>query len=168
MKQTLNEQIDRIKAMMNINEDEQQMDILQKDTEEFNVKTEEELMPEEFKEVMCTDIDSIELPSEINNEQKQKIAEIKEKMKTASFSELMQLKKQIRELKRQQQNEQVAETALISFLGVSMPPAFAIAIGAIIFVMVLSCLGRLLKFTRTTTYFCDGTRSRGLFGLLRW
>jgi hypothetical protein len=82
----------------------------------------------------------------------------------------MQLKKQLNDLKRQskQQTEQVAGPAVISLLGVSMPPAFAIAIGGIIFIMLLTFLSRFIHFRKTTTYFCDGTRSRGLFGLLRW
>jgi hypothetical protein len=108
----------------------------------------------------------MELPN-IGEEEKQKVMELKEKMKTASFAELMQLKKQLKELKRQQQNEQVAGPAVISLLGVSMPPAFAMVIGGIIFIMILSFLSKFIRFNRTTTYWCDGKKSR-LFGLLRW
>jgi hypothetical protein len=169
MKQTLNEEIARIKQVMGcckgkLNEDESQM--LQQDTQNFNQKVEEDLTPEEYKEVVCSDPESIELP-ELGNEEAQKVAEVKEKMKTASFAELMQAKKQIKQLKRQQQNEQVAAPAVVSILGVSMNPGVAIAAGLVLFVLVLSFLSKLFR-TKTTTYYCDGTRSRGLFGLLRW
>ena len=167
MKQTLNEQVARIKAMMSLNEDDSQtMAMLQQETQEFNQKVDEDLTPEEFKELTCSDPDDMELPN-IGEEEKQKVMELKEKMKTATFAELMQLKKQLKELKRQQQNEQVAGPAVISLLGVSMPPAFAMVIGGIIFIMILSFLSKFIRFNRTTTYWCDGKKSR-LFGLLRW
>jgi hypothetical protein len=166
MKQTLNEEIGRIKSMMNLNEDESQA-MLQQDTEEFNQKVGEDLTPEEYKEVICSNPDNLELPN-IGNEEMQKVSELKEKMKTASFDELMQLKRQLKELKRQQQNEQVAGPAVITLLGVSMPPAFAMVIGGIVFIMILSFLSKFIRFNKKTTYYCDGTRSRGLFGLLRW
>jgi hypothetical protein len=166
MKQTLNEEIGRIKSMMNLNEDESQA-MLQQDTEEFNQKVGEDLTPEEYKEVTCSDPDNLELPN-IGNEEMQKVSELREKMKTASFDELMQLKRQLKELKRQQQNEQVAGPAVITLLGVSMPPAFAMVIGGIVFIMILSFLSKFIRFNKKTTYYCDGTRSRGLFGLLRW
>ena len=152
--------------MMNLNEDESQA-MLQQDTQDFNQKVDEDLTPEEYKEVICSDPETIELPN-IGNEEMQKVSELKEKMKTASFAELMQLKRQLRELKKQQQQtEQVAAPAVVTLLGVSMNPGVAIAVGLVVFVLVLSFLGRLLRNKRTT-YFCDGTRSRGLFGLLRW
>lgn len=166
MKQTLNEEIGRIKSMMNLNEDESQA-MLQQDTQEFNQKVDEDLTPEEYKEVICSDPDNLELPK-IGNEEMQKVSELKEKMKTASFDELMQLKRQLKELKRQQQNEQVAGPAVITLLGISMPPAFAMVIGGIVFIMILSFLSKFIRFNKKTTYYCDGTRSRGLFGLLRW
>jgi hypothetical protein len=172
MKQTLNEEIARIKQVMGcckgkINEDESQtMAMLQQDTEEFNQKVGEDLTPEEYKEVVCSEPSEIELP-ELGNEEAQKVAELREKMKTASFAELMQAKKQIKELKRQQQNEQVAAPAVVSILGVSMNPGVAIAVGVIVFALLLSFISKLFR-TKRTTYFCDGTRSRGLFGLLRW
>ena len=165
MRQTLNEEIGRIKSMMNLNEDESQA-MLQQDTQDFNQKVDEDLTPEEYKEVICSDPETIELPN-IGNEEMQKVSELKEKMKTASFAELMQLKRQLKELKRQQQTEQVVAPAVVTLLGVSMNPGVAIAVGLVVFVLVLSFLGRLFRNKRTT-YFCDGTRSRGLFGLLRW
>ncbi len=69
MKQTLNEEISRIKSMMNLNEDEsQKMAILQQVTQEFNEKAEEDLTPEELQEVACVDVDTIEAPKEASNE----------------------------------------------------------------------------------------------------
>ncbi len=151
-----------------IRENQQEMEVQQM-TSEFNQKVGEDLSPEEYKEVMCTEPGEFDMPN-ITDEQMQKVDELKEKMKGASFAQLMQVKKQLKELKRQsrQQTEQVAGPAVISLLGVSMPPAFAIAIGGIIFIMLLTFLSRFIHFRKTTTYFCDGTRSRGLFGLLRW
>lgn len=152
-----------------IKENQQEMEVQQM-TSEFNQKVGEDLTPEEYKEVMCTEPGEIMDIPNIDEEQRQKVDELKGKMKSASFAQLMQLKKQLKELKRQskQQNEQIAGPAVISLLGVSMPPAFAIAIGGIIFIMLLTFLSRFIHFRKTTTYFCDGTRSRGLFGLLRW
>ena len=163
MKHTLNEQISRIKSIMNINEDDSMM-MLQQDTQDFNEKIGEDLSPEEFKGVMCSDAETLELPS-MEQEQMQVVEQLKEKMKTASFAELMQLKKQLKQLK--QQNEQVAAPAAITLMGISVSPGVAIAVGMVLFVLVLSFLGRLFR-TKRTTYYCDGTRSRGLFGLLRW
>lgn len=167
MKKSLNEQVDRIKVMMNLREDDSQiMAMLQQETQEFNQKVDEDLTPEEYKEVMCSEPEEMELPN-IDEEKRKVVEQFKMAAKTASFSELLQAKKQIKELKKQQQNEQVAAPALISILGVSMNPGVAIAVGVILFALVLSFIGKLFR-TKTTTYFCDGTRSRGLFGLLRW
>jgi hypothetical protein len=170
MKQTLNEQVARIKTMMNLNEDDSQhMAVLQQVTQEFNEKAEEDLTPEELQEVACTDPDTIEAPQEATNEQKQKLQEFKSKVKTASIAELKQVKKQLKELRmqsKQQQNEQVAETALISFLGVSMPPAFAMVIGGIMLIIVLNVLLSLfgIGLVKTITYWCTGKRTTG-YGL---
>lgn len=165
MKQSLNEQVARIKTMMNLHEDDAQA-LLQQDTIDFNEKVGEDLTPEEYKEVICSDAEELELPN-LEQEQKQVVEQIKEKMKTASFAELIELKMKLKELKKQQQNEQVAAPAAITLLGISVNPGVAIAIGFVLFVLVLSFLGRLFR-TKRTTYYCDGTRSRGLFGLLRW
>ena len=61
MKKTLNEEISRIKSMMNINEDDQSMAMLQQATDEFNEKAEEDLTPDEFQDVLCTDVDTVEI-----------------------------------------------------------------------------------------------------------
>jgi hypothetical protein len=166
-KQNLNEEIGRIKSMMNINEDDsQQIAMLQQATQEFNEKAEENLTPDELQEVACADPDTMEAPQEATNEQKQKLLEFKSKAKTASISELKQVKKQLRAQSKQQQNEQVAETALVSFLGVSMPPAFAMVIGGIMLIIVLNVLLSLLgiHFVKTITYWCTGRRTTG-YGL---
>jgi len=164
-KQSLNEQVTRIKSMMNINEDEQQMAMLQQVTQEFNEKAEEELTPDELQEVACANPDTIEVPQEATNEQKQKLDEFKAKAKTASITELKQVKKQLRELK-QQQNEQVAGPAVITLLGVSMPPAFAMVIGGIMLIIVLNFLFSLLgiRLVKTITSWCTGRQTTG-YGL---
>lgn len=170
MKQSLNEQVARIKTMMNLHEDEsEKMAMLQQATQEFNEKAEEDLTPDELQEVACADPDTMEAPQEATNEQKQKLQEFKLKAKTASIAELKQVKKQLKELRmqsKQQQDEQVAETALVSFLGVSMPPAFAMVIGGIMLIIVLNFLLSLLgiHFVKTITYWCTGRRSTG-YGL---
>lgn len=162
MKQTLNEQIGRIKSIMNINEDESQMALMQS-TQEFNEKAEEDLTPDEFQEVVCTHPDAIELPSETTNEQKQKFEEFKAKVKTASIAELKEVKRQLKELRRQkkQQDEQIAGPAVITLLGVSMPPAFAMVIGGIMLIIVLNFLLRLIniRLVRTVTSWCTGRRT---------
>jgi hypothetical protein len=162
-KQTLNEQLSRIKSMMSLNEDDSQaMVMLQQATEEFNEKAEEDLTPEEFQDVVCTDPDTMDVPQDATNEQKQKLEEFKAKLKTASIAELKQAKKQLKQL-RQQQNEQIAGPAVISVLGVSMPPAFAIVIGGIMLIMVLNVLLKLfnIHLVRTVTSFCTGRQRTG-------
>jgi hypothetical protein len=174
MKQTLNEEIGRIKQMMNLNEDDsQQMAVLQQATQEFNEKAEEDLTPEELQEVACTDPDTIEAPQEATNEQKQMLQEFKKAVKTAKANRdilgLKKVKNDLKEFKnkyKQAQNEQVAETALISFLGVSMPPAFAMVIGGIMLIIVLNVLLSLfgIGLVKTITYWCTGKRTTG-YGL---
>lgn len=142
----------------------QAMVALQQATDEFNEKAEEDLSTEEFQEVVCVNPDSIELPAETTNEQKQKVEEFKAKLKTASVAELKQAKRQLKELKRKgQQNEQIAGPAVISVLGVSMPPAFAIAIGGILLIMVLNILLKIfnIHLVRTVTSWCTGRQSTG-------
>jgi hypothetical protein len=145
--------------------------MLQQETQKFNGAVGEDLTIEEYKELKCfspDDIDS-ELPPTFDNDGKQKIMELKERMKRASFSELIQLKKQIKELKRQskqQQNEQAYTGPLVTLLGISMPPAFAIGAYVFLFILALSFLQGLFHFGGGTDY-CDGKKSR-IFGLFRW
>jgi uncharacterized membrane protein len=152
-----------------LNENSQQaMAMLQQDTQAFNQEVGEDLTPEEYKELSCTEPSEIEMPQNLDDAQKQKAEEFRMAASKATPEQLKVAKQQIKALKKQQQNEQVAAPALVSILGVSMPPAFAIVIGGILFLIVLSFLTKLIRFRKTTTYYCDGTRSRGLFGLLRW
>ena len=162
MKQNLNEQISRIKSMMNINEDESQMALLQQATNEFNQKVDEDLTPEELQDIACANPDTMELPSNIGNEEKQKVDEFKAKLKTASIQELIQVKKQLKELKRQspqQQNEQAG--AMVTLLGVTMPHTFALVIGGIMLIMVLNILLKLtgIHLVKTITSWCTGRQT---------
>jgi hypothetical protein len=164
MRRPLNEQLARMKSMMIVKEESQAM--LQQATQEFNEKAEEDLTPDELQEVACADPDTMEAPQEATNEQKQKLQEFKSKVKTASIAELKQVKKQLKELRmqsKQQQNEQVAGTALVSFLGVSMPPAFAMVIGGIMLIIVLNVLLSLfgIHFVKTITSWCTGRQTTG-------
>ena len=164
MKKTLNEEISRIKSMMNINEDDQSMAMLQQATDEFNEKAEEDLTPDEFQDVLCTDVDTVEAPQDADNEQKQKLGEFKAKLKTASIAELKEVKKQLKELKRQtkQQNEQVG--TMVTLMGVTMPQTFALILGGIMLIMVLKVLLSLLgiHIVKTTTQWCTGRQTRSI------
>jgi len=171
MRRPLNEQLARMKSMMNLKEDESQaMAMLQQATQEFNQMAEEDLTPDELQEVACANPDTMEAPQEATNEQKQKLQEFKKAVKTAKANRdipgLKKVKNDLKEFKnkyKQAQNEQVAETALVSFLGVSMPPAFAMVIGGIILIMVLNVLLSLfgIHFVKTITSWCTGRQTTG-------
>ncbi len=152
-----------------LNENSQQaMAILIQETQKFNQEVDEDLTPDEYKEVMCSDPNEIIMAQNLGDVENQKAEEFKMAASKATREQLKAAKQQIKALKnQQQQNEQVAAPALVTILGVSMNPGVAIALGVVLFVLVLSFLGRMFS-TKRTTYFCDGTRSRGLFGLLRW
>ena len=174
MRRPLNEQLTRMKSIMNIKEgNSQQMVMLQQATQEFNQMAEEDLTPDELQEVACADPDTMEAPQESTNEQKQMLLEFKKAVKTAKANrDIPGLKKVKNDLKKfknkykQTQNEQVAETALVSFLGVSMPPAFAMVIGGIMLIIVLNVLLSLfgIHFVKTITSWCTGKQTTG-YGL---
>ena len=159
---------------MNIKEgNSQQMVMLQQATQEFNQMAEEDLTPDELQEVACADPDTMEAPQESTNEQKQMLLEFKKAVKTAKANRdipgLKKVKNDLKEFKnkyKQTQNEQVAETALVSFLGVSMPPAFAMVIGGIMLIIVLNVLLSLfgIHFVKTITSWCTGRQTTG-YGL---
>ena len=112
MKKSLNEQIGRMKQMMNLKEDDsQQMVMLQQATQEFNEKADEDLDTEEFQEVMCATTDSVELPAETPNDQKQKFEEFKDAVKTAvknkDVNALKQAKRQLKELKKNSKQQRI-------------------------------------------------------------
>jgi len=174
MRRPLNEQLTRMKSIMNIKEgNSQQMVMLQQATQEFNQMAEEDLTPDELQEVACADPDTMEAPQESTNEQKQMLLEFKNAVKTAKANRdipgLKKVKNDLKEFKnkyKQTQNEQVAETALVSFLGVSMPPAFAMVIGGIMLIIVLNVLLSLfgIHFVKTITSWCTGKQTTG-YGL---
>lgn len=151
-------------AVISLHENQQ---MIQQETIQFNQMVDEDLTPEEYKEVICSNPDEIELPSNLGGVEKQKAEEFRMACSRATLPQLKAAKQQIKQLKRQQQNEQVAAPALVTILGVSMNPGVAIAVGVVLFALVLSFIGKLFR-TKRTTYFCDGTRTHGLFGLLRW
>jgi hypothetical protein len=147
-----------------INEDDSQMAVLQQVTNDFNEKMDEDLTPEELQDVACANPDTMELPSDIGNEEKQKVDEFKAKLKTAKIPELMQVKRQLKELRRQskqQQNEQAG--AMVTLLGVTMPQAFALVIGGLLLIMVLNILLSLTGFhlVKTITSWCTGRQTTG-------
>jgi maltodextrin utilization protein YvdJ len=173
-KQTLNEQIGRIKSIMNINEDDsEQMAALQQATQEFNEKAEEELTPDDLQEVACTQPDSVELPSNADEQQKQKFEEFKMKVKqmvaAKDIAGLKQAKRQLKELKnqsKQQQNEQAVTGALYTVIGIQMPLGFVIFTYGFLLLLILNGLLSLfgIHLIKTITYWCTGRRSTG-FGL---
>ena len=166
MKQTLNEQVARIKLMMNLNEDDSQaMAMLQQETQDFNKKVGEDLTTDEYLEISCSEPnEGFALPEGSTEEDEKKVIMLKEKMRTASLSELMQLKKQFNQIKKQQQNEQIlsiptgvaaigAQNAV--FLGISMSPILAAVCVLGMGGLLLFLLGRLLfPRTRTKTIWC--------------
>jgi maltodextrin utilization protein YvdJ len=170
MKQTLNEQIGRIKSMMNINEDDQQMAMLQQATQEFNEKAEEDLTPDELQEVACTSPDSIELPTDTTNEHKQKFEEfkvkVKEMVKARDIDGLKQAKKQLKDLKnqsKQQQNEQAFTGTLYTVIGIQMPLGFVIFLYGFLFLLILNGILSIfgIHIIRNVTDWCTGRKSVG-------
>jgi hypothetical protein len=163
MKQNLNEEISRIKTMMNLKEDDSQMMVLQQATEEFNEKAEEDLTPDEFQEVVCTNPDSVEVPSDVTPEQKQKFEEFKSKVKTASIDELKQVKRQLKDLRKQSKQQQNEQVGMVTLLGVTMPHGFALVIGGIMLIMVLNILLKLfnIHLVKTVTSWCTGRQTTG-------
>ena len=145
-------------SVVTLHEDQQM--IIQQETEQFNQKTGERLTPEQYESVMgCTNPNQ-EPVLNVDQKGKQDIATLRQKMKTATLPELLQLKKQLRDLKKQnvQQQavaEQIPAPAVITLLGVSMSPAVAIVAGVGLLWLCLFLLGRLLH-PRTTvrTYTC--------------
>jgi TusA-related sulfurtransferase len=164
VKQTLNEEIARIKTMMNLKEDDSQTAMVQQAVDEFNEKAEENLTPDEIQEVMCTDPDSVDIPSNVTNEQKQKLEEFKQKLKaTTSISELKEVKRQLKELRKQSNQEQNEQAGMVTLLGVTMPQGFALVIGGIMLIMVLNILFKLfnIHLIKTVTYWCTGRKTTG-------
>ena len=97
---TLNEQISRIKQIMNIHENEgEMMALLQQDTEAFNQEAEEDLSVEEYREMSCQTQSEFEpgMESEVtgnlDQEGKSKLAQIIEKMKRATPEQLEEKRK---------------------------------------------------------------------------
>lgn len=166
MKQNLNEEIKRIKTIMNLREDDSQLAIMQQATEEFNEKAEEDLTPDEFQEVVCTDPDSVELPENTTPQEKQKVEEFKLKLKTASIDELKQVKRQLKDLRRQSKQQQNEQAGMVTLLGVTMPHGFALVIGGIMLIMVLNILLKLfnIHLVKTVTSWCTGRQTTG-YGL---
>lgn len=100
---TLNEQISRIKQMMNINEDENAMALFQQDTEAFNQEADEDLTVEEYKEVACEaqsgsepEMDSAVM-AKIDQEGRNKIAKVVEAMKRANLEQLKEEKRKFKQ-----------------------------------------------------------------------
>jgi hypothetical protein len=149
-------------SVVTLHEDQQML--IQQEVVDFNTKTGEQLTPEQYESVMgCTNPDQ-EPVLNVDQKGKQDIATLRQKMKTATLPELLQLKKQLKDLKKQkpQQNvqqqdvaEQVPAPAVITLLGVSMSPAVAIVAGVGLLWLCFFLLGRLLHpRTTVTTYTC--------------
>ena len=113
-----------------LNESNQQaMAILIQETQKFNQEVDEDLTPDEYKEVMCSDPNEIIMAQNLGDVENQKAEEFKMAASKATREQLKVAKQQIKALKKQQQNEQVAAPALVTILGVSMNPGVAIAVG---------------------------------------
>lgn len=149
---TLNEQISRIKQIMNINEDESNMmALLQQDTEAFNQEADEELTVQEYKEISCEaqsdQAPAVQVGPEIEQkfgqEGKSKIAQIVEAMKKATPDQLKQEKRKIKEVmaSKDEMQEQAALSTTMVF-GVSLGWALFIAMSAIILGFIIYYLVR--------------------------
>ena len=152
---------------------ENQQIVLQQATQEFNEKAEEDLTPDELQEVACTSPDSVELPTDANNEQKQKFeefkAKVKQMVKAKDIAGLKQAKRQLKELKnqsKQQQNEQAFTGTIYTILGIQMPLGFVIFLYGFLLLLILNGLLSLfgIHLIKTITYWCTGRRSSG-FGV---
>lgn len=146
---TLNEQISRIKQIMNINEDESNMMALwQQDTEAFNQEADEDLTVEEYKAISCEaqsdDAPSMELGPEIeqkiDQEGKGKISQIVEAMKRANLEQLKAEKRKIKEAMASKNKGEMSEQGVLAttmVFGVSLGWALFLAIAAYILANIL-------------------------------
>ena len=165
---TLNEQISRIKQIMNINEDESNMMALwQQDTEAFNQEADEDLTVEEYKAISCEaqsdDAPSMELGPEIeqkiDQEGKGKISQIVEAMKRANLEQLKAEKRKIKEAMASKNKGEMSEQGVLAttmVFGVSLGWALFLAIAAyilanILYYIIKSWLNRNPNRRRTCT-----------------
>lgn len=134
MNDILNEEINKIQMMMGVSVQNLMEEVeIDQATSFLNQKIDENLSPQDVQDIVsCVDpnkpveVDLSSVPNEQRKEVKEKIDLLQEKMKSASLSELLELKKQFKKVRREskrQQNEQLMPAA--TFLGISMPPAAA-------------------------------------------
>ena len=129
-------------------------------TNEFNQQTGEQLTSQQYNDIMggCVKDQPIKTTS---SSDEQTINQLKERMKGASLRELLQLRKQFRQIKRDYKkggmNEQAGVTS-VTLLGITMNPAVAIvaSIGLIVFLLWL--IGRIIN-PRVKTYSFECGRS---------
>jgi hypothetical protein len=146
---TLNEQISRIKQIMNINEDESNMMALwQQDTEAFNQEADEDLTVEEYKAISC-EAQSDEAPSmelgpeieqKIDQEGKGKISQIVQAIRKATPEQLKEEKRKIKEAMASKNKGEVSEQGVLAttmVFGVSLGWALFLAIAAYILANIL-------------------------------
>jgi len=146
---TLNEQISRIKQIMNINEDESNMMALwQQDTEVFNQEADENLTVEEYKAISC-EAQSDEAPSmelgpeieqKIDQEGKGKISQIVQAIRKATPEQLKEEKRKIKEAMASKNKGEVSEQGVLAttmVFGVSLGWALFLAIAAYILANIL-------------------------------
>jgi hypothetical protein len=146
---TLNEQISRIKQIMNINEDESNMMALwQQDTEVFNQEADEDLTVEEYKAISC-EAQSDEAPSmelgpeieqKIDQEGKGKISQIVQAIRKATPEQLKEEKRKIKEAMASKNKGEVSEQGVLAttmVFGVSLGWALFLAIAAYILANIL-------------------------------
>lgn len=146
----------------------QEMEIQQM-TADFNQKVGENLSPDDFENMVAcanpdqpVEVDLSSIPAEEKGDAQQKVNQLQEKMKTASLKDLMQLRKQFREYKKQQRqlkNEQILSIPTAGaigagqsavFLGITMSPLLAVACAMALGGLLLFLISRLL-FPRVKT-----------------
>jgi hypothetical protein len=141
---TLNEQISRIKQIMNINEDENDMmALLQQDTEAFNQEADEDLTVEEYSEISCQVLSgpdevpeiSPEMAGKIDQEGKGKLSQIVQAMKKATPEQLVEEKRKIKQAMASKNKGEMSEQGVLAttmIFGVSLGWALFLAISAYI------------------------------------
>jgi hypothetical protein len=141
---TLNEQISRIKQIMNINEDESNMMALwQQDTEVFNQEADENLTVEEYKAISC-EAQSDEAPSmelgpeieqKIDQEGKSKLAQIIEKMKRATPEQLKEEKRKLKQALASKNATDMQEQGFLTIIVFGVPLGWALFLAVAAYIL---------------------------------
>jgi len=141
---TLNEQISRIKQIMNINENEGEggmMALLQQDTEAFNQEADEDLTVEEYREMSCQAQSEFEpgMESEVtgnlDQEGKSKLAQIIEKMKRATPEQLKEEKRKLKQALASKNATDMQEQGFLTIMVFGVPLGWALFLAVAAYIL---------------------------------